>query len=746
MESDGAFNLINAAVMNNSSTGSFGSGGGLEFNSSAGGGTLNIVGSTFAGNRAFEGGAIHLEDGAVRISNTTISGNTATGGLGGGISNWQSNLTIVNSTITGNSATGTDIYGSAGGVVNIDLANITVANSIIAGNSGDNPDVGDGTGNTGRFVSLGHNLIGNHQGAQEDFPAGIPNANADLVGTSAAPVNPQLAALADNGGQTPTHALAAGSPATNAGNPGAPGSGSPACELTDQRGYARPDRCDIGAFELNGIPNATAPGVTVNQAAGQADPTSTNPVLFTAEFSEPVSGFAPADVTLAGTANLAGATVSISGGPSSYSISVDGLAGSGTVIATLAANVVTNLARNGNTASTSTDNTVSVNFDSTPPVITPNVGGTPGSNGWYVGDVSVSWSVTDPESTVTSQTGCDPQSVTSDTPGVTFTCSATSGGGSSSQDVTVRIDKSAPVFGACPVAGPFALNSGQKTITQSAPDAAISGLAASTLTGSVDTSSSGSKSVTFSATDNAGNTATQQCSYTVNSAPTLAVAADGAACLSDSSAKGVIKLVIGDADGAPSPLTLSLVSSSNTALVPNNSAVLGGSGANRTLTVTAAAKKSGTALLTLRVSDGLNSTDLQVTVVVGTDKNETLNGTGGSDLIFGLLGANSINGLGANDLLCGGNGVDTLNGGDGDDTLGGNRGDDVLNGQNGNDRLTGGQGADRFSGGPGTDGATDFTSSQGDTQDGTVEGVTVAAAGVEEPAISNQLFLPTVQN
>src|SRR5215212_6745660 len=187
VESNGAFNLTNVAVINSTTTGSFGTGGGLEFHSSAGGGNLSIVGSTFSGNNAFEGGAIHLENGNVRISNTTISGNTATGGLGGGISNWQSNLTIVNSTITGNSSTGTDIYGSAGGVINIDIANITVANSIIAGNSGVNPDVGNGPDNTGRFVSLGHNLIGDNQGAQADFPAGIPNANSDLVGTSAAP-------------------------------------------------------------------------------------------------------------------------------------------------------------------------------------------------------------------------------------------------------------------------------------------------------------------------------------------------------------------------------------------------------------------------------------------------------------------------------------------------------------------------------------------------------------------------------
>jgi Ca2+-binding RTX toxin-like protein len=42
-------------------------------------------------------------------------------------------------------------------------------------------------------------------------------------------------------------------------------------------------------------------------------------------------------------------------------------------------------------------------------------------------------------------------------------------------------------------------------------------------------------------------------------------------------------------------------------------------------------------------------------------------------------------------------------------------------GARGNDRLTGRTEADRFEGGSGTDTATDFTASQGDTKDNTVE-------------------------
>ena len=39
-----------------------------------------------------------------------------------------------------------------------------------------------------------------------------------------------------------------------------------------------------------------APSVTINQAVGQADPTSTGPIHFTAVFNEAVSGFATGDV------------------------------------------------------------------------------------------------------------------------------------------------------------------------------------------------------------------------------------------------------------------------------------------------------------------------------------------------------------------------------------------------------------------------------------------------------------------
>lgn len=82
--------------------------------------------------------------------------------------------------------------------------------------------------------------------------------------------------------------------------------------------------------------------------------------------------------------------------------------------------------------------------DSTPPVITPNVSGTLGNNGWYTSNVAVSWTVTDPESAISSSSGCTTSTMTADTTGTTFTCTATSAGGTSSQSVTIKRDTTAP--------------------------------------------------------------------------------------------------------------------------------------------------------------------------------------------------------------------------------------------------------------------------------------------------------------
>jgi CSLREA domain-containing protein len=109
--------------------------------------------------------------------------------------------------------------------------------------------------------------------------------------------------------------------------------------------------------------------VTIDQAAGQADPTGTAPISFTVVFNKPVSGFGDSagDISLSGTAP-GKLTASVSGGPSTYTVTVSGMTGSGTVIAAVNAGAATDIFGNTSAASTSTDNTVT--FSPATPVVT----------------------------------------------------------------------------------------------------------------------------------------------------------------------------------------------------------------------------------------------------------------------------------------------------------------------------------------------------------------------------------------
>ncbi len=79
---------------------------------------------------------------------------------------------------------------------------------------------------------------------------------------------------------------------------------------------------------------------------------------------------------------------------------------------------------------------------------------------------------------------------------------------------------------------------------------------------------------------------------------------------------GALTFTIGDVETAPATLTMS-GSSSNTTLVPNTAIVFGGSGANRTVTVTPAANQKGTTTITVQTSDGTNTANDTFVLYVG---------------------------------------------------------------------------------------------------------------------------------
>ena len=163
--------------------------------------------------------------------------------------------------------------------------------------------------------------------------------------------------------------------------------------------------------------------------------------------------------------------------------------------------------------------------DGTAPVITPNISGTPGSGGWYKSNVTVSWSVSDQDSGISSSTGCMMSDLTSDTTGTTLTCSATNNVGlPNSVSVTVRIDQTAPVLSLPSNISTTATGPGGAAVNYSvsATDAMDPSVAAVCAPVSGSMFSVGTTTVNCSATDEAGNTSSGSFQVTVTNSPATA--------------------------------------------------------------------------------------------------------------------------------------------------------------------------------------------------------------------------------
>ena len=80
-----------------------------------------------------------------------------------------------------------------------------------------------------------------------------------------------------------------------------------------------------------------------------------------------------------------------------------------------------------------------------PPLVNLSVYGTLGQNGWYVSSVTLDWSFSGP---LYSSTGCSNTTLTADTPGTTFTCTATSLDRSTTMSLskTIKLDKMPPTL------------------------------------------------------------------------------------------------------------------------------------------------------------------------------------------------------------------------------------------------------------------------------------------------------------
>ena len=182
---------------------------------------------TIHGNEGQDGGGIS-NFGALTITNSTISGNSASRYWGGGIYHSKSSpvsgfLKIRHSTITGNSA---DLSG--GGIYTLN-GTVEIEDSICADNtasSGGN-DCGGGS-----FDFSGNNIVTSLDGS------GYGSTADGVVVT-----DPLLAPLSDYGGPTPTRPPLPGSPAMEGAKT--------STAMVDQIGHSRPSGAfaDIGAVE-----------------------------------------------------------------------------------------------------------------------------------------------------------------------------------------------------------------------------------------------------------------------------------------------------------------------------------------------------------------------------------------------------------------------------------------------------------------------------------------------------------------
>ena len=275
------------------------SGGGLHSDASA-----LLINCTFTQNAA---------DGA-DAGSTPLSGQYGGSGVGAGVKIGGTGQ-LVNCTVSANSTTGgtSPVAGRNGGDAGAGVyaGTVSLSNSLVAVNSATtHPDV------EGSVTGTGHNVVGIGDGATGwNF--------TDQVGTAAAPLDPHLLTLSNNGGFVLTMALAAGSPATDHADDTAP--------TADARGRGRYDdpsvfggstlNADVGAFER--VPN---PAVLFVTDKGDCGPGTLRRVLQDAAPGDSIHFLLGGDSTIAlVTGELALAKAVNLSGPTGYpGVSISG--------------------------------------------------------------------------------------------------------------------------------------------------------------------------------------------------------------------------------------------------------------------------------------------------------------------------------------------------------------------------------------------------------------------------------------
>jgi Synergist-CTERM protein sorting domain-containing protein len=268
----GMYNGNNQPVLTNctfSGNGSnFGRGGGM-FNDNWS--LITLTDCTFSDNRGLEGGGMANENcSQIILGGCTFSGNVATLLGGGGLYGERSLVTATNCTVSSNRARfGAGLFLRSSYIVLINCTSI----------ENDESEGGIVEGDEGATLSARNCIFWNEEEQEfEGFNSASDSVTYSVVkdgrtGAGNLTVDPELKALADNGGSTLTHALSLGSCAVDTGT-------SADVPSEDQRGVSRPKGAgyDMGAYELDPsgdsvltptvTPSSASPSVTASSAGG----------------------------------------------------------------------------------------------------------------------------------------------------------------------------------------------------------------------------------------------------------------------------------------------------------------------------------------------------------------------------------------------------------------------------------------------------------------------------------------------
>lgn len=200
-------------------------------NASGAGTSVTVRRSTATRNQAAWGSFSHVElDAELTLESSTLYDNHAT--EAGALASPSGRHTVRDSTIAGNTVKNAT---SAGIYLDTASASFTLTNNLIAGNSVDGGAASNCFRKTGggEVKSFGGNAFSDGAGN-----CGGLLSSKDLMN---AEVKLDPAGLANHGGMTKTLAILPGSAAIDLAN---------GCAKEDQRGVARGEPCDAGAFEL----------------------------------------------------------------------------------------------------------------------------------------------------------------------------------------------------------------------------------------------------------------------------------------------------------------------------------------------------------------------------------------------------------------------------------------------------------------------------------------------------------------